>query len=100
MGFEKENLDIVLVPSGLLIMFGYHLYLLYRCLYRPHTTVIGFENNDRKAWVERIMQVKKTITHFLIFFESSNFRPENNLVMLPNTILIWVFFRLTKGMSE
>ncbi|KAM6551175.1 hypothetical protein CsatB_000983 [Cannabis sativa] len=59
MGFEKQNLDIVLVPSGLLVMFGYHLYLLYRCLYRPHTTVIGFENNDRKAWVERIMKIDK-----------------------------------------
>lgn len=57
MAFQKEYLDLVLVPSGLLIMFTYHLFLLYRYLNLPHTTVIGFENNDKRAWVERIMQV-------------------------------------------
>ncbi|XP_057949973.1 uncharacterized protein LOC131144983 isoform X2 [Malania oleifera] len=56
MGFQKEYLDLVLVPSGLLIMFSYHLILLYRYLNLPHTTVIGYENNDKRAWVERIMQ--------------------------------------------
>ncbi|EXC30554.1 hypothetical protein L484_015045 [Morus notabilis] len=50
---------MVLVPSGLLIMLAYHLFLLHRCLNRPHTTVIGFENNDKKAWVDRIMQMDK-----------------------------------------
>ncbi|PQQ04561.1 uncharacterized protein Pyn_24236 [Prunus yedoensis var. nudiflora] len=59
MAFGKENLDLVLVPSGLLIMFVYHIFLLYRYLHLPHTTVIGFENNDKRAWVERIMQVDK-----------------------------------------
>ncbi|CAL0334424.1 unnamed protein product [Lupinus luteus] len=34
-------------------MFSYHLYLLHKYLNRPHTTVIGFENNDRKAWAEK-----------------------------------------------
>ncbi|KAE9599263.1 hypothetical protein Lalb_Chr15g0089641 [Lupinus albus] len=57
--FHKEYLDLILVPIGLLIMFGYHLYLLHKYLNRPHSTVIGFENNDRKAWVERIMQAEK-----------------------------------------
>ncbi|KAL5774378.1 hypothetical protein ACOSP7_011935 [Xanthoceras sorbifolium] len=57
MYFEKEYLDLVLVPAGLLIMFAYHLNLLYRYLYLPHTTVLGFENNNKRAWVERIMQV-------------------------------------------
>ncbi|XP_027155037.1 uncharacterized protein LOC113759397 [Coffea eugenioides] len=56
--FRKEYLDLVLVPCGLFIMFAYHLFLLYRCLKRPHTTVIGFENNDKKAWVEKVMQVE------------------------------------------
>ncbi|OMO76332.1 O-methyltransferase, family 2 [Corchorus capsularis] len=27
-----------------------------RYLHRPHTTVIGFENNDKEAWVERIIK--------------------------------------------
>ncbi|KAL3615109.1 hypothetical protein CASFOL_040770 [Castilleja foliolosa] len=56
--FRKEYLDVVLVPSGLLIMFSYHLILLYRCLRLPHTTVIGFENNDKKSWVEKVMQTE------------------------------------------
>ncbi|XP_019440225.1 PREDICTED: uncharacterized protein LOC109345592 [Lupinus angustifolius] len=59
MKFHKEYLDLILVPSGLLIMFAYHLYLLHKYLNQPHTTVMGFENNDRKAWVERIMQAEK-----------------------------------------
>ncbi|XP_034672822.1 uncharacterized protein LOC117904354 [Vitis riparia] len=59
MAFEKAHLDLLLVPSALLIMFAYHLFLLYRYLTAPHTTVIGFENNDKRAWVERIMQVDK-----------------------------------------
>lgn len=58
MAFQKEYLDLLLVPSGLFIMFTYHLYLLYKYLTIPHTTIMGFENNDKRAWVERIMQVK------------------------------------------
>lgn len=60
MDFKKDYLDLILVPSGLLIMFGYHLFLLYRYLNLPHTTVMGFDNNDKRAWVERIMQVSFT----------------------------------------
>ncbi|GMP53019.1 hypothetical protein CsSME_00018621 [Camellia sinensis var. sinensis] len=41
--WKKEHLDVILVPSGLLIMFGYHLYLLYRYLKLPHTTTMGTE---------------------------------------------------------
>lgn len=64
MAFQKEYLDLVLVPSGLLVMFAYHLFLLYRYLNLPHTTVMGFENHDKKAWVERIMQVSIS-SHFV-----------------------------------
>ncbi|XP_057473401.1 uncharacterized protein LOC130761843 [Actinidia eriantha] len=55
--WEKKYLDLVLVPSGLLIMFGYHTFLLYRCLKLPHTTTIGHDNHCRGAWIERMMQV-------------------------------------------
>lgn len=57
MAFQKEALDLVLVPSGLVLMFSYHLFLLYRCLHLPHTTVIGYEKNDMRAWVDKVMQV-------------------------------------------
>ncbi|XP_059639065.1 uncharacterized protein LOC132281368, partial [Cornus florida] len=72
MNFQKQDLDLVLVPIGLLIMFGYHLYLLYRCLNLPHTTVIGYENNDKKAWVERIMQADKKDVDVALTVLSSN----------------------------
>ncbi|XP_022717747.1 uncharacterized protein LOC111276238 [Durio zibethinus] len=58
MAWTKEYLDLVLVPSGLLIMSAYHVFLLYRCLKLPQTTVIGYENHCRKAWVERMLQVE------------------------------------------
>ncbi|GMY37447.1 hypothetical protein FCV25MIE_32690 [Fagus crenata] len=53
MAFQKEYLDLVLVPSGLLIMLAYHLFLLYRYIKLPHTTVMGFENNDKIAWIDK-----------------------------------------------
>ncbi|CAK9182967.1 unnamed protein product [Ilex paraguariensis] len=56
--WRKAYLDIVLVPIGLLIMLGYHLFLLYRVLKLPQTTVIGYENHNKRAWVERMMQVE------------------------------------------
>ncbi|XP_052183970.1 uncharacterized protein LOC127795997 isoform X2 [Diospyros lotus] len=58
MVFQKEYLDLVLVPTGLILMFSYHLYLLYRYLCLPHTTVFGFENNDKRAWVEKVVQME------------------------------------------
>nr|KYP51878.1 hypothetical protein KK1_026234 [Cajanus cajan] len=60
MKFHKEYLDLVLVPSGLLIMFVYHLFLLYKYVNQPHSTVMGFENNDKRIWVERIMQASNS----------------------------------------
>ncbi|KAK4787474.1 hypothetical protein SAY86_011307 [Trapa natans] len=59
MHFHKEDLDLVLVPTGLLIMFVYHLILLYRYFHQPHTTVLGFENHDRRAWVKAVVQIDK-----------------------------------------
>ncbi|XP_057465805.1 uncharacterized protein LOC130755447 [Actinidia eriantha] len=51
------NWDLVLVPSGLLVIFGYHTFFLYRCLKLPHATAIGHHNHCRAAWIERMMQV-------------------------------------------
>jgi hypothetical protein len=60
---EKGSLDLVLVPCGLVIMFSYHLILLYRILRHPGTTVIGYENHNKLAWVCRMTQV--TNSHIL-----------------------------------
>lgn len=62
MAFNKDYLDLIFVPGGLLVMFAYHLYLLYRYLNFPQTTVMGLDNHDKKAWVVRIVQVN---THSL-----------------------------------
>ncbi|KAL8032069.1 hypothetical protein ABFX02_13G070100 [Erythranthe guttata] len=56
--WKEEHLDFVLVPSGLLIMLGYHLLHLHRCINRAESTVIGYENYNRRAWVTRILQLE------------------------------------------
>ncbi|KAJ4976933.1 hypothetical protein NE237_002039 [Protea cynaroides] len=56
MDFVEDNLDLILVPAGLLIMFTYHLYLIYRVLRYPATTAIGYENHNRMQWAECMMK--------------------------------------------
>ncbi|KAM1004806.1 hypothetical protein ACFX13_005002 [Malus domestica] len=56
MVFQKEYLDIVLVPLGLLIMLIYHLFLLYKYLNQPLSTAIGSENIDKKIWVGKVLR--------------------------------------------
>ncbi|XP_031284128.1 uncharacterized protein LOC116142860 [Pistacia vera] len=73
MYFQKEDLDLVLVPTGLLIMFSYHLFLLYRYLNLPHTTALGFENHNKRAWVEKIvLNYNKDTTGAAVSVISSN----------------------------
>ncbi|CAA0816009.1 Protein of unknown function- DUF599 [Striga hermonthica] len=68
LAWKEEHLDLVLVPSGLLIMLGYHLFHLHKCLNCPETTVIGYENYSRRVWVARILQTARCFVHanFLI----------------------------------
>ncbi|KAG8056428.1 hypothetical protein GUJ93_ZPchr0002g23819 [Zizania palustris] len=53
---DRGSVDLVLVPCGLAILLGYHLFLLHRILRHPQTTVIGYENHNKLAWVERMVQ--------------------------------------------
>lgn len=55
-----------MVPLGFLIMCIYHLYLLYRYLTSPELTSIGYENHNKKAWVESILLVYN-LKHALVF---------------------------------
>ncbi|KAF5187756.1 spastin, putative (Protein of unknown function, DUF599) [Thalictrum thalictroides] len=55
MEWQKKYLDIFLVPSGLIIMLAYHMFLLYRIINFPQTTAIGYEAHNKRAWVERVM---------------------------------------------
>ncbi|VVA16636.1 PREDICTED: unnamed product [Prunus dulcis] len=94
MVWKKEDLDLVLVPTGLLIMFCYHLFLLYRCLRHPETTVIGNENHCRKAWVERMLQVEAkdrglSVTVISCTITAANFLASTSLA-LSSLIGAWI----------
>ncbi|CAO2186988.1 unnamed protein product [Urochloa humidicola] len=52
----SAQLDYVLVPLGLAVMLGYHLWLLRRIRRRPETTVIGINAINRRIWVRHIME--------------------------------------------
>jgi len=61
MGFQKQYFDLVLVSGSLLIMFAYNLFHLYMYHNHPKTTVLGFENQKKKVWVENIMKASITL---------------------------------------
>ncbi|CAH9058699.1 unnamed protein product [Cuscuta epithymum] len=53
---EKEILDYVLVPLGLLLMLAYHLWLLVQIRNQPNRTVIGVNAINRRLWVRAMME--------------------------------------------
>ncbi|KAM3319655.1 hypothetical protein P3S67_006855 [Capsicum chacoense] len=53
---EKQFLDYMLVPVGLLFMVAYHLWLLHRILKHPLHTVIGINSMNRQFWVRAMME--------------------------------------------
>ncbi|XXG66778.1 hypothetical protein AAC387_Pa06g0283 [Persea americana] len=86
MGLKKEDLDMVLVPSGLMVMFGYHLYLIYRIIKLPHTTVIGYENHNKMAWVEKMLQGGPNNTSTALQVLSTNISASTYLASLSITL--------------
>ncbi|KAJ4966798.1 hypothetical protein NE237_018647 [Protea cynaroides] len=53
---EKQILDYSLVPSGLSILLAYHIWLLYRIINLPTSTVIGINGIHRRVWVRSMME--------------------------------------------
>ncbi|KAL3838002.1 hypothetical protein ACJIZ3_022593 [Penstemon smallii] len=53
---EKRILDYVLVPSGLLVMVAYHIWLLRQIVRHPATTVVGINSINRRFWVRAMME--------------------------------------------
>lgn len=49
-------LDYLMVPTGLAIMAGYHIWLLYQISKRPSRTVIGINAINRRFWVHAMME--------------------------------------------
>ncbi|KAG2583563.1 hypothetical protein PVAP13_6KG236300 [Panicum virgatum] len=72
MQLEKGSLDLVLVPCGLVVMLSYHLLLLYRILRHPSTTVIGYENHNKAAWVRRMVRAAPDETGLALSVISDN----------------------------
>ncbi|KAL2550881.1 hypothetical protein Fot_12411 [Forsythia ovata] len=52
---EKQMLDYVLVPVGLLAMVVYHIWLLHQIVRRPTRTVVGINAINRRFWVRAMM---------------------------------------------
>lgn len=50
-------LDYVLVPLGMSLMAGYHVWLLYMVVKQPAKTVMGINSINRRAWVHTMMEV-------------------------------------------
>ncbi|KAF5731322.1 hypothetical protein HS088_TW19G00930 [Tripterygium wilfordii] len=53
---EIKLVDFFLVPLGLLMMVGYHAWLLYRIMKHPRKTVIGVNAINRRFWVRGMME--------------------------------------------
>ncbi|KAH7543692.1 hypothetical protein ACOSQ2_031978 [Xanthoceras sorbifolium] len=53
---EKQLFDYTLVPSGLLLMLAYHLWLFHRIVKHPTKTVIGINAINRRFWVSAMME--------------------------------------------
>ncbi|GJN03360.1 hypothetical protein PR202_ga20797 [Eleusine coracana subsp. coracana] len=104
MQVEKGSLDLVLVPCGLVIMFGYHLLLLYRILRHPGTTVIGYENHNKLAWVRRMVQASPDETGLALSVISSNISASTTLaslsIALGSLIGAWVSSTTKVFMTE
>lgn len=70
---EKKILDVVLVPTGLVIMIAYHLWLLYQIVKHPTKTVIGVNSINRRLWVQAMMEVHSYGNHKVLSFFLSIF---------------------------
>ena len=63
---EAEYLDYVLVPTGLVVLGLYHLWLFYTIIRHPTTTVVGVNSLSRQQWVLHMMAV--SFFSFLLLF--------------------------------
>lgn len=54
---EKKVLDLILVPSGFLVLLAYHFWLLHQVMKQPTKTVIGVNAINRRFWVQAMMEV-------------------------------------------
>eukprot|EP01018_Ginkgo_biloba_P016105 Gb_35662 [translate_table: standard] len=46
-----------MVSVGLLVLSAYHMWLIYRVINYPFTTILGINAINRRVWVESMMAV-------------------------------------------
>jgi len=81
-------LDLMLVPSGLLLMVAYHVWLWHRVRTQPHTTIIGTNSTGRRSWVTVIMKVCfVNLINIMSYLSYLGFEVINLISHLPNSTL-------------
>ncbi|KAL2934136.1 Interleukin-1 receptor antagonist protein [Bienertia sinuspersici] len=67
---KEEYIDYLLVPSGLVFLGIYHLWLLLTIIKNPTRTVIGLNAISRYQWVQHMMRVSllPPLLLLLLFF--------------------------------
>ncbi|KAL3650981.1 hypothetical protein CASFOL_007384 [Castilleja foliolosa] len=56
MEWKKCYLDVILVPLGLMICMGYHVWLWHKVRTQPLSTIIGTNARGRRFWVAAMMK--------------------------------------------
>ncbi|KAL2896764.1 Glycerol facilitator-aquaporin gla [Bienertia sinuspersici] len=56
MQWRRSYLDLLLVPCGLLVLMGYHVWLWHKVRTQPFSTIIGTNSNARRYWVAAIIK--------------------------------------------
>ncbi|MBA0548111.1 hypothetical protein Golob_019229 [Gossypium lobatum] len=79
---EKEKLDFILVPAGLLQLALYHVWLLFTILKHPTRTVIGLNAESRHQWVLSMMSNGPRTKHQILMYQD----PLKNGVLAVQTI--------------
>lgn len=97
MGWKESNLDLILVPTGFILIMCYHLGLWYKVRTQPFATFIGINTSGRRLWVSSIMKV---FFFFFCYFFSLIFSYQDFLYVLfgfrfRKIVIVWfsiVFF--------
>ncbi|CAL0299949.1 unnamed protein product [Lupinus luteus] len=56
MEWRKYYLDMILVPLGLFINIGYHVWLWHKVRTHPSSTIIGINAHGRRFWVPAMLK--------------------------------------------
>jgi hypothetical protein len=61
MEWKTYYLDMILVPLGLFMTIGYHVWLWHKLRSEPFSTTIGINAHARRFWVPSMLKVYYTI---------------------------------------